>query len=60
MTPTNRPRPGTEDLLESILTTVESIDKNVEEVLDQLSDYFDHAKYGTWYDNHYLGKNGCE
>ena len=41
------------DLLESILERVESIDKNVEDILD----HFDDAKYLPWYDGHYSGDN---
>jgi len=58
MTPTNETRPRTEDLLENILTTVESIDKNVEEVLDQLSDYFADVRYAGWHDDRYLEHGG--
>lgn len=37
-------------LLESILSTVKSIDHNVDEILDRLGDYFDDQRYrDTWY-----------
>jgi|GEM_PF-2860670 len=42
-------------LLESIVERVESIDKNVEEILDRLSDHFDEREWysKSWCENGY-------
>jgi hypothetical protein len=45
MTPENTSQPDRERVLEEILDTVESIDKNVEEILDRLSDHFEDQRY---------------
>ena len=48
--------------LESILQTVKSIDRNVEEILDKLNDYFDdEAPEPAWSKDYdmYLNGNGC-
>ena len=38
-----------ETFLERILETVESIDKNVEDILERISDHCDDFKYASWY-----------
>ena len=60
MTATKKQKPGTEKLLEHILETVESVDKNVEEIRDQLADHLDHVKYASWRDDAYVCRNGYE
>ena len=47
-------------LLERILARVESIDKNVEEILDQLSDHFADARYDGWRSEPYAGHDGYD
>ena len=50
MTSENTTQPEDHRLLESILSRVESIDRNVDEILDRLGDYFDDQRYkDTWY-----------
>ena len=34
-----------EDCLDSLIRKVESINKNVEDILDRLNEHFDHASY---------------
>ena len=41
-----------ERLLETILDKVESIDDSVQEILNRLTDYVDHARYPGWYDHY--------
>ena len=42
------------DTLEVILERIESIDENVQEILDRLSDYVDSTRYGAeWYPDRY-------
>ncbi len=60
MTATNETRSGTEGLLENILSTVESIDKNVEEILDQLSDHLAGVRYAEWGDDRYPGHDAYD
>jgi phosphate uptake regulator len=58
MTPKNNKRPRTDDLLEDILERVESIDANVERILDQLTDHLFEARYGPWPDGEHLNDSG--
>jgi len=51
MTQQNETKPMDQNLLERILETVESIDKNVETMLDQLSDHLEDVRYHSWYDD---------
>ncbi len=41
MTSRNKDHPSRDKLLERILSRVQSIDRNVEEILDRVSDHFD-------------------
>lgn len=50
MTPTNETPAGLQEVLEAILSTVESIDKNVEEILDRVSDHVAEMRYAGWHD----------
>lgn len=58
MTPTKHPT--TDAILERILATVESIDRNVDEIRDQLKDLYDHAAYESWRDSPYNWNHGHE
>ncbi len=60
MTATYETNTGKEKQLEGILATVESIDKNVEEILDQLTDRFFDMRYGGCYADRYLEQDGHE
>lgn len=51
MTPTNETKPDTQDVLEAILATVESIDRNVEQILDHLADHVADVRYSGWQDS---------
>lgn len=48
------------NLLEQILETVESIDRNVEEILDRVSDHLDDARSFAWYAGAFDPKNGYD
>lgn len=48
MTPRNPNTPTTSGLLEDILEKLESIDVNVEQILDQLTDHLFDTRYGAW------------
>ena len=54
MTPTHETTQP-EYLLGQILERVESIDRNVEEILDRVSDHLDDVKDRAWYDSTYSG-----
>jgi len=58
MTPTHETHTP-ENLVERILEHVEAIDRNVEELLDRVSDHLDDAKNDSWYDKSYQG-NGYD
>ena len=60
MTATNETTDKKQDLLETILATVESIDRNVEEILDGLTDHFADLRYTDWRDDGYAGRNGYD
>ena len=55
MTPDKNFRLG-DALLERILDTVVSIDRNVQDILDRMSDHLDDVKYQTNWDNADLGE----
>ncbi|MBK8270278.1 MAG: hypothetical protein IPK83_19075 [Planctomycetes bacterium] len=50
MTHTKETRTRHQDLLERILAMVESIDRNVEEILDELHDHLTDMRYNGWTD----------
>ena len=58
MTAQGNTQPGTGKLLESILDRVESIDKNVEDILERISDHYDDLKYASWNSDDSLDENG--
>lgn len=60
MTATNETGSQQPHVLETILATVESIDRNVEEILDQLTDHLADVRYGGWREDRYIGQNGYE
>ena len=60
MTPTNETSLGIQRVLETILATVESIDKNVEEILDRVSDHVAEMRYAGWHDEPSYEPNGSE
>jgi len=48
-------------VLEEILETVQSIDENVHEILDQLSGYLDDTRYGSdLYEASYPDRHRCD
>jgi hypothetical protein len=51
MTPPDKTTRFRDTVLESILDTVVSIDRNVQEILDHVSDHYDTVKYKTDWDN---------
>ena len=54
MTPENISQKRTREVLEDILATVETIDRNVEEVREQLADLVADVQYGAWHNSrHY-------
>jgi len=59
MTPTHETTQP-ENLLGQILERVESIDRNVEEILDRVSDHLDDAKNHAWCDSTYSGDGSYE
>lgn len=44
MTSKNKPHPSRDPLLERILSRVQSIDRNVEEILEKVGDHFDDVR----------------
>lgn len=58
MTPKKHPHETTETILERILATVESIDRAVDEIRDQLKDLHDQTVYASWPDEPYDWPNG--
>lgn len=60
MTATNTTGSEKWDVLETILATVESIGRNVEEVLDQLTDHLADIRYGGWREERCLGQDGYD
>jgi uncharacterized protein (UPF0335 family) len=58
MTAHNHTQRETIDLLERILERVESIDKNVEDIRDQVQDGFDGLTYRDGYDDQTDDDNG--
>ena len=54
MTQPNEQDTGSAATLEAILDMVESIDENVQEILDHLTDYIDSSRFGAeWYAERY-------
>ncbi len=54
MTSENKNRQARDKLVEDVLDTVQSIDKNVEEILDRLGDHLEGMQYRTsWGHDHY-------
>jgi hypothetical protein len=61
MTPQNQNRTGSERLLERILETVTSIDRNVEEIMDRISDYAAGLNHDRdWHNHGYDLGAGCD
>lgn len=60
MTPTNETSLGIQRVLETILATVESIEKNVGEILDHVSDHVAEMRYAGWRDEPSYEPNGSE
>ena len=56
MTSINKNHAATGHLLEEILETVQSVDRNVEEILDHLRDHVENNRYRrNWDENGYHG-----
>lgn len=60
MTPEKYPHETTQTILERILDTVESIDRTVDEIRDELKDLCDHAAYASWPDEPFGWNHGPE
>ena len=60
MTSTNETKPETRDALEAILATVESIDRNVEQILDHLADHVAEMRYSGLQDETYCDRDQIE
>lgn len=54
MTPTKATSSKQPDVLEAILALVESIDRNVEEILDHLADHVAEMRYAGLHDGKYI------
>lgn len=60
MTPEKHPPETTQTILERILDTVESIDRTVDEIRDQLKDLSDQAAYASWPDDRFGWNHGAD